>query len=209
MEKKAEASLLGLVVALEVAVEVEGRGSGGGGGGGGIVMAGESLLWALIAAEDVDDDAESSVSARISVLETLALFLWPHCKSMSPLPAPAPRTGLGLAFAPGLGLLSRLAFCVWVWAWWFFVGCGGESWCWWWFSDWGEVGAASRVLWSWVVLDGDLNLKPLPSKAEQAVPLTFPLVLVLVVLVVGWRIRPLMEDFLPLLKGTPSGLLTL
>jgi hypothetical protein len=37
-------------------------------------VAGASLLWALIAAED-DDDDESSVSARISDLDTLALFL--------------------------------------------------------------------------------------------------------------------------------------
>lgn len=118
---------------------------------------------------------------------------------MSPLPPPPPRLGLGLALALGLGLLSRR---------WFFAaaggGGGGESW--WWFSEWGEAGAASRLLWSWVI-DGDLNLKPLPSKVEQPVPLTF--VLAPGILVVVCRILPLMLDFLPLLKGTQSGLLTL
>lgn len=201
LERKAEASLLGLVGAL--GVEAEESGSGGGGGGG-IVVAGASLLWALIAADDDDDDAESSVSTRISVLETLAFFLWPHCSNMSPLTPPAPRPGQGLALAQGLGLLSRFGF----WVWWFFAADGGSwsCWWWWWLSDWGEVGAASKVLiWSWVVLDGDLNLKPLASKVEQLVPFTF----VLVVLVVGLRILPLMLGFFPLLKATPSGLLTL
>lgn len=120
---------------------------------------------------------------------------------MSPLPPPPPRLGLGLALALGLGLLSRR---------WFFAaagggGGGGESW-WWWFSEWGEADAASRLLWSWVI-DGDRNLKPLPSKVEHPLPLTF--VLAPAILVVVWRILPLMLDFFPLLKGTQSGLLTL
>jgi hypothetical protein len=91
------------------------------------------------------------------------------------LPIP-PRLGLGL------GLLSRR---------WFFAaagGGGGESW-WWWFSKLGEADAASRLLLSWVI-DGDRNLKPLPSKVEQPLPLTF--VLAPAILVVVWRIQPLM-----------------
>ncbi len=192
MERKAEASLLGLE-ALE-AEEVEGR---GGGGGGGIVVE-DDFLWALIAAE-VEDD-ESSVRARISVLDTLALFLCPHCNSMSPpLPPQAP-----VVVPPQLlGLALGLGVC-WVFA---DGGGGGESWL---LSDWGEVvGAAASIgllWWSWV-LDGDLNLNPLPSRVEQLVLVVVLLVTIAFVLVFVWRILPLMLlDFFPLLKGRQSGL---
>lgn len=168
----ADASFLSLPLENDDVAEEEERGGGGGGGGIDLSLLCSFTPACLAWAEEED----SSVAARISVLETLDRFLWPHCNNTSP----APRLGLGVR----LGLLS----CRWV----------GLRW---WLSELGEVGRAPNwdCVGSWVV-GWDRNLNGfVGSKVET-------------VLVVRVSVNPssldmaLMAGFLPLLKGTQSGL---